>query len=48
MFLPDWFSSQEAAGRWELDTVALVLIAWTVVGFALTLCFFRWDRSGEG
>lgn len=48
VFLPDWFSSQEAAGRWELGTVAVVLVAWTVVGFALTLRFFRWDRSGEG
>ncbi len=48
VFLPDWFSSQEAAGRWELPTVAAVLLVWTVVGFALTLRFFRWDRSDEG
>lgn len=43
--LPDWFASQEAAGEWELDIIALALLNWLLLGFALTLRFFRWDRS---
>jgi ABC-2 type transport system permease protein len=43
--LPDWFHVAEPTGSWEIDTVALVLVAWAVAGFCLTLRFFVWDRS---
>lgn len=43
--LPEWFSTQEAAGRWEPEIIALVLLNWLLLGFALTVRFFRWDRS---
>ena len=43
--LPEWFHVAEPAGRWELGTIALVLVAWAAAGFVLTLRFFVWDRS---
>lgn len=39
--LPDGMAAQEAAGTWELETTALVLGAWCVVGLVLCLVTFR-------
>ncbi|CAM5234006.1 hypothetical protein STENM36S_07553 [Streptomyces tendae] len=39
--LPDAARSAEAAGSWELATVALVLTAWTVLGFLLAVPLLR-------
>jgi ABC-2 type transport system permease protein len=47
VFLPDSFQRQELAGSWELDRVALVLAAWTLVAAVLALRFFRWQRKEE-
>jgi ABC-2 type transport system permease protein len=47
VFLPDSFQRQELAGSWELDRVALVLIAWTLAAAVLALRFFRWRRKEE-
>ena len=45
VFLPDSFAAQEAAGSWQLGTTALVLAGWAVLGLALALRTFRWQRS---
>ncbi|MDQ4037171.1 MAG: ABC transporter permease [Actinomycetota bacterium] len=47
-FLPDSFAAQEAAGSFELDRVALVLGAWTIVGMALCVIVFRWRDRADG
>jgi ABC-2 type transport system permease protein len=44
VFLPDSFAAQEQSGGWDLTTVALVLVAWAVVGLVLTRLSFRWVR----
>jgi ABC-2 type transport system permease protein len=48
VFLPDDFAAQEAAGSWQLEFVALVLVGWTVGGLVLALTTFRWRRRGDG
>ncbi len=48
VFLPDTMVVQEVAGTWELGRIALVLGVWCVVGLALCLLTFRWQRRGEG
>ena len=47
VFLPDSFQRQELAGSWELDRVALVLVAWTVLALVLAMRGFRWRRRDE-
>ncbi len=47
-FLPDSFAAQEAAGSFELEKVALVLAAWTIVGMVLCVVFFRWRDRADG
>ena len=42
VFLPDGMKVNEPGGSWDLGTVALVLIAWTVVGGVLSALTFRW------
>ncbi|MDO5092363.1 MAG: ABC transporter permease [Propionibacteriaceae bacterium] len=42
VFLPDEMKVNEPGGSWDLGTVALVLIAWTVVGGVLSALTFRW------
>jgi ABC-2 type transport system permease protein len=48
VFLPDSFEGQEAAARWELGRVALVLLAWCVGGLILCLTTFRWTTKRDG
>jgi ABC-2 type transport system permease protein len=48
VFLPGTFASQEAAGSWELGTVALVLGVWCVGGLILCLTTFRWTSRQDG
>lgn len=48
VFLPEDFASAEAAGSWQLELVALVLVAWTVGGLVLALTTFRWRRRDDG
>lgn len=44
-FLPEQAAVIEAAGAWEHGKTALVLIAWTVIGLALSMRTFRWRKS---
>ena len=45
VFLPEEFATLEPAGAWELGLVALVGLAWLVVGLVLTRLTFRWIRK---
>jgi ABC-2 type transport system permease protein len=45
VFLPEEFAALEPAGAWELGLVALVGLAWLVVGLVLTRLTFRWIRK---
>jgi ABC-2 type transport system permease protein len=47
VFLPESFAAQEPAGTWELGRTALVLVVWAVVGLALSLRTFRWQRGDD-
>ncbi|HEU5354724.1 MAG TPA: ABC transporter permease [Actinocrinis sp.] len=48
VFLSDTFQTQEPAGSWEHGKTALVLLAWTVGGLAVSLRTFRWHGKREG
>lgn len=48
VFLPDSMKAEEAAGSWELGTVALMLGAWCVIGLVLCLLTFRWTNKRNG
>jgi ABC-2 type transport system permease protein len=48
VFLPDSMKAEEAAGSWELGTVALMLGAWCVIGLVLCLLTFRWTNERKG
>ena len=48
VFLPTGAEVIEVAGTWELGSCALVLSAWTIVGFVLALKVFRWTPRGSG
>lgn len=48
VFLPDSFAAQEPAGTWELERTALVLAVWALIGLALCLRTFRWQRRDAG
>ena len=43
VFLPDSAAFLEAASSWELGLCAIVLTAWTIIGFILAIRFFRWS-----
>lgn len=47
VFLPDGAQVIEAGGAWQLGMCALVLGAWTIVGFVVALKVFRWSPRGE-
>lgn len=44
VFLPEHFASQELGGSWDLWLVVLNLAIWLVVGLAVSLLTFRWQR----
>ncbi|MEU6076131.1 ABC transporter permease [Micromonospora sp. NPDC047074] len=48
VFLPDSFGAREPGGSFELDRVALVLVAWCVIGLVLCLTTFRWTTKRDG
>lgn len=48
VFLPESFAAQEPAGSFELGRVALVLVAWCVIGLVLCLTTFRWTTKRDG
>jgi ABC-2 type transport system permease protein len=48
VFLPTSFEAAEASGSWQLGPTALILALWTIVGLALCLRTFRWQRRDAG
>jgi ABC-2 type transport system permease protein len=48
VFLPASFEASEVGGSWQLPQTALVLTAWTIIGLAVTLRTFRWQRADAG
>ncbi len=44
VFLPDGFASSEPSGGWQLGWIAVVLVAWLVVGLIGCRLTFRWVR----
>lgn len=47
VFLPDSFVTREPAHSWQHGTIALVLLAWAVVGIAVATRTFRWQRDAR-
>ena len=47
VFLPEGASAIEAAGSWQLGMCAIVLLAWTIVGFIVALRVYRWSPRGQ-
>jgi ABC-2 type transport system permease protein len=47
VFLPEALAAEEPAGSWELGRVALVLVAWCVIGLVLCRLTFRWQDRGS-
>lgn len=44
VFLPDDFKVLEQNGEWDLGMVAIVLVAWLVIGLVVSRITFRWIR----
>jgi len=47
VFLPASFESQEATGSWQHGAAAIVLTVWFVVGTAISVRAFRWQRPED-
>jgi ABC-2 type transport system permease protein len=47
VFLPDSAVGFEAGGAWEHGRIALVLLAWCVIGSVLCLLTFRWTNTRD-
>ncbi|GAA3914733.1 ABC transporter permease [Actinoplanes auranticolor] len=47
VFLPDTAAGFEAGGAWEHGRIALVLLAWCVIGSVLCLVTFRWTNTRD-
>ena len=45
VFLPDSFAAQEVAKSWETGRGISINVIWLVVGVALAIKTFRWDRD---
>jgi ABC-2 type transport system permease protein len=45
VFLPDDFKTLEPGKEWNLGLMAIVLVAWLVVGLVVTRITFRWIRK---
>jgi ABC-2 type transport system permease protein len=45
VFLPDSFALEEVAKSWETSRGILVNVIWLVLGVALAIKTFRWDRD---
>lgn len=48
VFLPDSAAAVEVTGSFEMARVAYVLLAWTLLAFALAWVFFRWRGRNDG
>jgi ABC-2 type transport system permease protein len=47
VFLPDTAVGLEVGGAWEHGRIALVLLAWCVIGLVLCLSTFRWTNTRD-
>lgn len=45
VFLPESFASQEVAHSWETERTMAILLVWLIVGMAIAVRTFKWDRS---
>jgi len=45
VFLPDEAAAAEVAGSWEHGRIALVLVAWVIIGVVVCVRTFRWRRA---
>ncbi|MEY4101832.1 MAG: hypothetical protein RLZZ567_1076, partial [Actinomycetota bacterium] len=45
VFLPDSFALEEVAKSWETNRGILVNVIWLILGVALAIKTFRWDRD---
>ncbi|MBU3643236.1 MAG: ABC transporter permease, partial [Candidatus Nanopelagicaceae bacterium] len=45
VFLPDSFALEEVAKSWETSRGILVNVIWLILGVALAIKTFRWDRN---
>ena len=45
VFLPDGAAAAEVAGGWEHGRIALVLVAWVIIGVMVCVRTFRWRRA---
>ena len=45
VFLPDTFAAQEVAKNWETSRGISINLIWLVLGVALAIKTFRWDRD---
>jgi ABC-2 type transport system permease protein len=48
VFLPESLAVREPSGSWDLGVVALVLVAWCVLGLLLCARTFRWQDRDAG
>ncbi len=48
VFLPEDYQTVEAAGSWEHGRIALVLVAWCVIGLLVAVRTFRWRNKADG
>lgn len=45
VFLPDAFAQSEVAHSWETGKTLLILFIWFVIGLAISIRTFKWDRE---
>jgi ABC-2 type transport system permease protein len=45
VFLPDSFATREIVGNWETGRTFAIIAVWLVVGTALAIRTFKWDRD---
>lgn len=45
VFLPDSFATEEAAKSWEINKIAIILIAWLIAGVFISLKTFKWTKE---
>jgi len=48
VFLPESYATQEPAGTWEYERIAIVLLIWCVGGLLVALRTFRWRSREDG
>ena len=45
VFLPDSFALKEAGHSWEIGKIALILIAWLILGTYFSIRTFKWAKE---